>query len=939
MNRHLSRITLVGLLTLTGATSSAQPRRITAKIEKTRRVELGCCMTPRARPELDQGPAAADFPLQGLTLLTRPTPAQQAGLERLLAEQQDPASPNYHGWLTPEQYAARFGLSAGDVAALVDWLRSEGFDVQASSRGRMWITFSGTAGLARSAFGADIRRYRVNGRMHYAHSGRLTIPAALANVVTAIDGLDDMEAQPTLRKYTPRMNGAGGRHYLAPDDIATIYNIAPALKAGMDGTGQKIVVVGNTRIDLADIRAFRAKFNLPANDPQTVLVPNQGDPGLNPNTLDEAALDIEWSGAVARRATIVYVYSTSTLNAVRYAIDQRLAPVISRSFSSGCEPEYVPEYYGTVWQYQTLAQQAAAQGITWVNSSGDSGPAGCDGNGSSIAQNGLAARFPATVPEITAVGGTQLNEGNGNYWAPANDANSASALSYIPEIVWNDYSTSRALWAGGSGVSVVFPKPSWQTGPGVPNDGMRDMPDIAMAASADHDGYYVYAGGSAGYYGGTSVSTPVFAGVLALLNQYLTANGTLKQPGLGNVNPVLYSLAQTAPNTFHDVTGGDNKVPCSAGSLDCANGVIGYSAGPGYDVATGLGSPDVYNLLLNWPNTPTTDSLVVASISPNPVHQQKADSQGFQWFFRITLAEEAGVPTTLTGLTVNGTPVSNATLVSWFGSLSIPANGSITVPLGIQALQVPQTRTYKFTGADASGRQWTREIPVQFNGYPVSPSVGGVSNAASGQLVFAPGMIMSIYGSNLAASPQAAAAVPLLSTMQRFYATVNGVLAPLYFVSPSQVNVQIPYETKSGDATLLVDNGQATTSFTFRVASVAPGVFVDASGAPVPYPRGARGQILILFITGQGQVSPAIATGAAPSATTPVNRLPIPQQPVKLSIGGADASILFAGIPSGLVGVTQINFQVPVSAPLGLQKLVVTVGDVASAPVNFTVTQ
>ncbi|MBS1876964.1 MAG: S8 family serine peptidase [Acidobacteria bacterium] len=936
MRNHKFGIVALLALALGTPFAAAQPVRITKRIDKTRRTSIACCLAPAARPELDMGAAAEDFAVDGLTLYTRPTAEQQAELERLLAEQQDPKSANYRRFLTPEQYADRFGLNAGDVAKLVEWLRDEGFTVKGSSRGRNWIAFSGAAGRLRSAFGANIRRYRVDGQMHYANSGRLTVPEALAGTVAGVEGLDDLEPGPT-PIVAPEMNGTAGRHYLAPDDIATIYNINAAYKAGLDGAGQKVAVVGTSAVDVADITAFRTKFNLPAMDLQTVLVPNYPNPGINKGSLPEADLDIEWSGAVARKATIIYVYSTSALTAVRHVIDQKLAPVVSRSFSVVCEKDYIPEYYGSVLQYQTLAQQAAVQGITWVNSSGDSGAAGCDVNSSSIAQNGLGVRFPQSVPEVTAVGGTQFNEGSGSYWAAANDANSASALSYIPETVWNDASAGHGILAGGGGVSAVFRKPSWQTGPGVPDDGMRDIPDISMSSSVYHVPYYVATGGSAGYYGGTSVATPIFAGVVALLNQFLTAAGALQQPGLGNLNPTLYKLAQTAPNVFHDVVTGDNKVPCSAGSPDCVGGWVGYNAGPGYDLATGLGSPDVGNLLLNWPNKPASEALVVVTITPNPVYQQKADSSGNQWFYTITLTEEAGVAATLSSLTIDGSPVSAASLTSWFGSLSIPARGSLTVSLGVGALQVPRTRVYKFTGTDASGRAWSQEIPVLFNPAVTAPTVAGVSNAASGQLVYAPGMIMSVYGSQMAAAPQAAGAVPLLTIMQHSSATINGVLAPLYFVSPNQVNVQIPYETKAGAATLIIDNGQSSVAYGFSVAAVAPGVFVDSAGAPVPYAQGRRGDVLILFITGQGQVSPAIATGAAPAATS-VSQLPVPQQAVKLSIGGADAKILFAGIPNGLVGVTQINFQVPDGAPLGLQKLVVTVGDVGSAPVNFTVT-
>src|SRR5262249_17329986 len=151
-----------------------------------------------------------------------------------------------------------------------------------------------------------------------------------------------------------------------------------------------------------------------------------------------------------------------------------------------------------------------------------------------------------------------------------NTSTGASAMSYIPERVWNDALALQALWAGGGGASIYFPKPAWQTGPGVPNDNARDLPDLAFASSFSHDGYYVVGrNGAAVTSGGTSAAAPVFAGILALLHQYLVSNGSQAQPGLGNVNPALYRLAAAGTGVFHDITTGDNIVPCRTGTLDC----------------------------------------------------------------------------------------------------------------------------------------------------------------------------------------------------------------------------------------------------------------------------------------------------------------------------------------------------------------------------------
>jgi uncharacterized protein (TIGR03437 family) len=252
-------------------------------------------------------------------------------------------------------------------------------------------------------------------------------------------------------------------------------------------------------------------------------------------------------------------------------------------------------------------------------------------------------------------------------------------------------------------------------------------------------------------------------------------------------------------------------------------------------------------------------------------------------------------------------------------------------------LTFPITRSFELRGVDASGRTWSRSAQAQFLGAAPVPQIAAIANGASFRTTFAPGMLISAFGTNLAPYAQAAAAVPLLNFMGGVSATVNGVNAPLYYISPGQLNLQIPYETQSGNARLTVTNGTQSATFNFTVADTAPGVFVDAKGATVPYASGSAGQTLILFVTGAGLHSPNVATGAAPSASTAVSQLPRPTQNVRLTIGNQNASVVFAGIPPGLVGVTQINFTVPAGLAAGVQPLVVNIGGVDSAPANFTI--
>ncbi len=483
---------------------------------------------------------------------------------------------------------------------------------------------------------------------------------------------------------------------------------------------------------------------------------------------------------------------------------------------------------------------------------------------------------------------------------------------------------------------MYFPKPSWQSGPGVPADGFRDVPDVAFPASPAHDNVYVYSGGGGAYYGGTSVAAPVFAGMVALLNHYLVSTGIEKQAGLGNINPALYRLAANTSGLFHDVATGDNSVPCVQGSPNCSNGSLGYGAVSGYDRATGLGSVDLTNLAHQWSSKPPIDSAVVPSVDQNPVYQQPAASGTQPWTYQITLTEEGGVATTLTDFTINGQSQASQ-ISSIFGTAVIPAGGSIkSSGLGFSTLTVPTTVVFGFSGIDASGRTWSTQLSVPFQAAQPAQLVLGLSNAASGQQVFAPGMIMSVYGIQMGLYPALATAIPLPDFLAGITAEVNGISAPLYYVSPTQLNIQIPYETQTGTATLEVDTPYQNVTRTFHVAQAGPGIFTLPDGSVNPSRSGSRGQTYTMFITGEGHVSPSITTGSAP---TPRTGTPKPVLPYTLTIGGVDAtaSIQYIGVPPGLVGVTQINFTVPQAAPVGPQNIVVTVGGVASAPATFTV--
>lgn len=521
--------------------------------------------------------------------------------------------------------------------------------------GKTVIEFSGNAAQVQAAFSTPIHNYQVNGKSYVANSTDPQIPAALAPVVAGIVSLNNFPRQSHVRLSGQARKIAGqpgieplftfpvpGQSFnlyaLAPADFATIYNSQALINSGNNGTGQTIAIVGETDINVADVQAFRQLFGLSANFTSTNVILNGEDPGVTSTDEElEADLDVQWSGAVAPGATVDYVVSESTpssqgidLSAL-YIIEYNVAGVMSESYGS-CESGL-----GTAGNafYNSLWEQAAAQGITVILSAGDGGSAGCDDfNTATVAQNGLGVSGMASTPFNVALGGTDFDEINNwsTYWSSTNNATTGlSALGYIPEIPWNQTCAQIGLSgcganvqtdllnivAGSGGSSNTYGKPTWQIGvTGMPNDNHRDLPDLSLFASPGFDGsgYIVCAGTGVttgpsacnltpGVYnfavvGGTSAAAPAFAGVMALVNQYQAAHsGSARQ---GNANYTLYPLAKKTGSSctssvtelttciFNDVTHGNsyfttafggsvgtNSVPCQGVSTNCSVAVAG----------------------------------------------------------------------------------------------------------------------------------------------------------------------------------------------------------------------------------------------------------------------------------------------------------------------------------------------------------------------------
>jgi trimeric autotransporter adhesin len=724
----------------TTANAAANVARITQAVRENDRVTLKGNTHPLASVKNDQGLAPDSLPMDRMLLVLKRSADQEASLKTLMEGQQSKSSPSFHQWLTPDQFGQQFGVSDSDIQTVSAWLQTHGFTVNRVATGKTVIEFSGTAGQVREAFQTQIHKYVVNGEQHWANSSDPSIPSALAPVIVGVNTLHNFKKKAMIQKrgmfsretatgaVTPLNNvGCNGNSAttggtclgVGPADFAAIYHVPATVGGVAAGTGQTLAIVGDSNICTGtplpvgcttdDILNFRTLFGLPMGGPTNApkIILDGQDPGLNSDEI-EADLDVEYSGAVAPNAQILLVIAADTSSsngidlAAEHIVDFNLAPVMSESFGD-CEGDLGNggnAFYATLWE------QAAAQGITVIISSGDNGSASCDDPdiAPNAAQSGLAVNGIASTPFTVAAGGTDFDFTAAGYpasfWSATNGAHGISALGYIPETTWNDScaqsgvngcnglttsSTSPLLQVvGGSGgqsncsvqnflgCSESYAKPTWQSGSGVPNDGVRDLPDISLFSSSGQlsGSFYILCasdiggtcatGGSSFSFiavGGTSAAAPAFAGIMALVNQQMVTSGLTSRQG--NANFVLYPMSAGQPVAtcnsssipasncvFNDVVKGNNSVPCVGGTFACSNavvnspnigvlatvnattgapiaGTLGFSTGVGYDLATGLGSINVTNLVSGWPAasgafSPTATTLTLGPLTACP---------------------------------------------------------------------------------------------------------------------------------------------------------------------------------------------------------------------------------------------------------------------------------------------------------------------------------
>ena len=693
-----------------GSSTSASPVAALRPAAQSRRIAEGASLTPQLQltghipgwvtpARQTANPIELSQPIH-ISFILRRDPAVETALDQLLADQQNPGSPLYHQWLTPEQMGALFGPTQSDLDAITSWATSQGLTVASVQPNRVIVELTGSIASVANAFHTTFAYFNAGDKPRLSATTEPSIPAAFGAVIQSIHGLTETHNEPQLRSSLQKLPNAGpqpqvtltdGTHLMLPNDFAAIYDIASIYSSGNAGativingvsTPQHVAIIGRSRVAASDISSFENYAGLANIQPSVVLAGT--DPGTsNASDQEEATLDVDRviGTAPGAKADLVIAADTNTEDgvdlAIAYNINTLRDPIMTISFGS-CEAGVGLSYTDFL---DSEFQTAAGEGITTFVSSGDSGAAGCEEGGTTpLSSASASVNALCSSSYVTCVGGTEFNDtaNPSAYWSSNNGAGYVSALSYIPEGAWNEPTTVNAqgqtiyeLSSTGGGASIYIAKPSWQTGTGVPADGQRDQPDIALS-SAIHDGYLgCFAAGGADcttyieIFGGTSAAAPGMAGIAALLNTRLGG-------AQGNLNPLLYSLAATAPSDFHDATIATSGVAsCSISTPSMCNnstpgpnsltgGLAGFALTAGYDQATGLGSLDVAKFLASAVGTTAATSLAVTTVTPNPVPV----NQSVTLTATLIPGTSTSTPTGTVQFYSNGTVIGSAVTIS-----------------------------------------------------------------------------------------------------------------------------------------------------------------------------------------------------------------------------------------------------------------------------------
>jgi len=981
---------------------SSAPALVRGTVDDAARVTLTGNVHPLARPEFDLGRVEDSFAADRLYVILKRSPQQENALTQFMQDAHTPGTAEFHQWLTPEQFGQKFGAADSDIAAFTAWLQSHGFTVNKVHPGRNAIEFSGNAAQIRAAFRTEIHRYKIikDGvpEIHFANSTDPQIPAAFASLVAGISPMHSFHGQPMIKvagktSYNAKTHVAKPEwtypepccnpNYvdeLGPGDFAVQYDVNPVYKAGTNGAGVSIGILSASNVDLSLVQAYQKLFKLPANLPTVVIDGN--DPGEN-GAATEAYLDVEQSGAVAPGAK-VYLYASNgtivtdpLLTSGWRALEDNQVSVISMSYGN-CESALGA---GGNAAWNTLWQQAAAQGITGFVSAGDGGSAGCDDfDTEGDAKYGLAVNGFGSTPYNVSVGGTDFyysdyaqNFNNvkaqiATYWSPNSTNTPAVSLSKpVPEQVWNgafglnaldggsyqyllDYYGSNII-AGSGGVSSAalyptsgptgYPKPLWQSGTGVPNDKVRDLPDLSLYASNGFNfAYYpicAYPGdctetGSDGAVyitsvGGTSASSPAMAGIQALVDQATKSRQ-------GQADWVYYALATktatSATKPFRDITEGGNEVPCTAATPNCvytttgqANGFYaesGYYTTVGYDLATGLGTVDVANLIKDWSLLTFKPSTTTLSITPATI------AHGTTMTAKVTVAPKSGsgTPTGSAGLFSNDA-VGDAKALDVFSLTGGAVSGSLdNLPGGTYQVAALYSGDGTFGPSTSNGvtvtvspekdtlnaKSWIA-YPLDDNLYSLTPGMAipygsilfhdvvpvGVNEASSTLGDNAPATGAITFKDTVGTASQTAS-VPLSSVGRAEWQ--NPALTPGNHVLSAYYNGDNSYTASTNPSAATFSVFKGTTSI--YIKPVEPGQQVGNNVSPRFY-AGGNVTVDVVMYSGYFGLEGALPTGTL--SITLGGQTQTVLSPFKVwgqqSNPTAEAVVTFTNIPAGLL--------------------------------------
>lgn len=843
--------------------------RVTQNIDEAKFVTLKGNVRPEAIAVNDRGAVPEDFAMEHMLLQLQRPPELEKELQQFIDDLHNPQSPDFHNWLTAQQFGERFGVAQQDVDSVTRWLESFGFKVNYVYPSFTLIDFSGNASQVRAAFHTEIHYLDVEGARHVANMSEPRIPDALAPAVVGIVSLHDFKPHGAhkMRQASAAFTfpgRSGGTEYgMVPGDLATIYNLNPLFNSGVSGQGQTIALIEDTDLySTSDWNTFRSTFGLSSFSSASLKTVHPGScaaPGLVGPNEGEAILDAEWASAAAPSAAIVMATCADTattfggLIAMQNLINSSSQPAIMSVSYSACE---VANGSASNAAFNSTYQQAVSEGVSVFVAAGDSGGSTCDNN-VSAATHGISVNALASSPYDVAVGGTDFGDTfsktNSTYWNSTNSSTFASARSYIPEIPWNDscassliakyegYSTTygsggfcssplgqqsfQSTVAGGGGPSgcatgspsisnVVsgsckgWAKPSWQSAFGNPNDGVRDLPDVSLfAANGVWSHYYVLCFSDLGNGGSICSGSP---------SGWSGAGGTsFAAPILAGIQALVNQSTgarQGNPNpVYYKLAASEYG---SSGNSSC-NSSSGNTVGSScifYDVTQGdmdvncTGSNNCY-----------TASGFTGVLSTSNSSFQPAFGTQVGWDFATGIG------------TINA-----ANLVkNWSGSAPPPSQPDFSLSASPSSLTVAQGASGSSTIAITPGNGFNSSVNMSASGLPSGVTASFSPNPATGSST------LTLAASSTAASGTATITVTgtsgSLTHTTSINLTVNGTAPPpqpsfTLSASPSSLTVT---QGSSGRSTITIT---PTNGFSGSVSLSASGLpsGVTASFSPNP---------------------------------------------------------------------------------------------------------